>query len=149
MGIDKRANNIIRRFNQYDDWEDRYRELIQLGKTAKALDDSNKSDKYLVKGCQSLVWLKPSFIEGKVYFQADSDASIVKGIVCLLVEVFSESTPAEIMSNNVEFLSEIGITEHLSMNRTNGLSSMVKQIKMYAIAYQSLAEKGIMNAPQN
>ena len=147
MKIDTRASDIITRFNQYTDWEDRYKELINLGRKAQGQISGTPDDKYLVKGCQSQVWLIPEYSNGRVYFTADSDASIVKGIVLLLVQVYSDSTPMEILNDKSEFLSKIGITEHLSMNRTNGLASMLKQIKMYAMVYQSLADKGISDAP--
>lgn len=147
MSIDERAHSIVKQFSQYSDWEDRYRELIKIGKNAEVMPVQDKIDKFLVKGCQSLVWLKPSYTKGVVEFKADSDAVIVKGIVCLLVNVFSGATPEEILKNDISFLSDIGITEHLSMNRTNGLASMVKQIKMYGVVYKSLADKGILDAP--
>ncbi|MBC77619.1 MAG: Fe-S metabolism protein SufE [Halobacteriovoraceae bacterium] len=141
------VEQIIERFNQYSDWEDRYRELIKTGKSLNELDESQKIDKFKVRGCQSQVWLVPELKDGKVLFKADSDAVLVKGIVALLVEAYSGLTPEEITSQDTGFLKEIGITEHLSMNRTNGLANMVKQIKMYAIAFQSLIAKGVTNVP--
>lgn len=147
MSICVRAEKVIERFNQFKDWEDRYRELIKLGKTSSETTDQNLDEKYLVKGCQSQVWLVPNYKNGLVSFVGTSDAAIVAGIVALLIDVFSPSTPQDILDYDMKFLGDIGITEHLSMNRTNGLASMVKQIKLYALAYQSLYEKGIMDAP--
>tara|TARA_B100001971_G_C18267292_1_gene594538 strand:+ start:2196 stop:2654 length:459 start_codon:yes stop_codon:yes gene_type:complete len=141
------VEQIIDRFNKYSDWEDRYRELIKTGKSLTDLDESQKIDKFKVRGCQSQVWLVPELKDGKVLFKADSDAVLVKGIVALLVEAYSGLTPEEITAQDTGFLREIGITEHLSMNRTNGLANMVKQIKMYAMAFQSLVAKGINNVP--
>lgn len=147
MSIREKADAVVKQFNQYADWEDRYRELIKIGKSSVSPNSEQLIEKYLVKGCQSQVWLIPSYKSGKVYFLADSDAAIVSGIVALLVQVFSGSEPKEILDSDMDFLKQIGITEHLSMNRTNGLASMIKQIKFYAFAYQSLFEKGIMDAP--
>lgn len=141
------VEQIIDRFNKYSDWEDRYRELIKTGKSLTDLDESQKIDKFKVRGCQSQVWLVPELKDGKVLFKADSDAVLVKGIVALLVEAYSGLTPEEITAQDTGFLKEIGITEHLSMNRTNGVANMVKQIKMYAMAFQSLVAKGINNVP--
>lgn len=146
-GKNNAVEQIIDRFNKYSDWEDRYRELIKTGKSLTDLDESQKIDKFKVRGCQSQVWLVPELKDGKVLFKADSDAVLVKGIVALLVEAYSGLTPEEITAQDTGFLKEIGITEHLSMNRTNGLANMVKQIKMYAMAFQSLVAKGINNVP--
>lgn len=126
------------RLGQFSDWEDRYKELIQLGRSLASISDEQRAEKYKVKGCQSQVWLIPEFKDGKVYFQADSDAVLVKGIIALLVNVYSDATPDEILNNKPEFLKEMGITEHLSMNRTNGLASMMKQIQMYAAVFKSM-----------
>lgn len=138
MTIIERAQNVKERFLQFNDWEDRYKELIQLGKTLPAYPEDKRDEKYKIKGCQSQVWLYPELKDGRVYFYADSDALLVKGIVGILVSVYSDSTPAEILSMKPDFLKEVGITEHLSMNRTNGLAAMMKQIQMYALVYQSM-----------
>lgn len=138
MTIIERAQNVKERFLQFNDWEDRYKELIQLGKTLPAYPEDKRDEKYKIKGCQSQVWLYPEIKDGRVYFYADSDALLVKGIVGILVSVYSDSTPAEILSMKPDFLKEVGITEHLSMNRTNGLAAMMKQIQMYALVYQSM-----------
>lgn len=147
MSIDERVEKLVERFNQYNDWEERYKELIKLGRELDSLDEQYQVEKFQVKGCQSQVWLVPEFESGTVRFRADSDAVLVRGIVATLVNVYSSATPDEILEYKDDFLKKIGITEHLSMNRTNGLASMLKQIKMYAVAYKSLADKGIKDAP--
>lgn len=147
MSIEKRASELVDRFSSISDWEDRYKEIINIGRQSEALGEHELEDKYLVKGCQSKVWLIPSYNQGRIKFKVDSDAAIVKGIVNLLAQVYSNASPEEIIKYQDDFLGQIGIKEHLSMNRTNGLAAMHKQIKMYAIAYASLAEKGIMDAP--
>ena len=110
-----------------------------LGRPLPAYPEDKREEKYKVKGCQSQVWLCPEFKDGRVYFHADSDALLVKGIVGILTSVYSDATPDEILSTKPEFLSEVGITEHLSMNRSNGLAAMMKQIQMYAVVYKSMA----------
>ncbi|HLW56622.1 MAG TPA: SufE family protein [Bacteriovoracaceae bacterium] len=135
--MQERINKIKERFLQFSDWEDRYKELIQLGKSLDSYPEDKREDKYKVKGCQSQVWLYPEFRDGRVYFYGDSDAVLVKGIVGLLLSVYSDATPAEILATKPDFLKEVGITEHLSMNRSNGLASMMKQIQMYALVLQS------------
>lgn len=146
MHISERINSIVERFESFKQWEDRYRDIIKLGKGLEGLSEDDKQEKYRIKGCQSQVWLRAKLEGGKVYFSADSDAVLVKGIVALLIEAYSDSTPDEIMSNSPDFLNQIGITEHLSMNRTNGLASMVKQIQMYAMAFKALVDKGVNDA---
>lgn len=133
-----RTTLIKDRFLKFADWEDRYKELIQLGRGLPQYPEDKREDKYKVKGCQSQVWLYPEFKEGRVYFHADSDALLVKGIVGLLTSVYSDATPDEILSTKPEFLKEVGISEHLSMNRSNGLASMMKQIQMYAVVFKSM-----------
>ncbi len=135
--LDK-ITQIKNRFLKFEDWEDRYKELIHLGRQLPAYPEDKREDKYKVKGCQSQVWLYPEFKDGVVNFYADSDALLVKGIVGLLVSVYTNSTPDEILSTKPDFLKEVGITEHLSMNRTNGLAAMMKQIQMYALVYKSM-----------
>lgn len=134
----ERTTQIKERFLQYQDWEDRYKELIQLGRGLSAYPEDKRDEKYKVKGCQSQVWLYPEFKDGRVYFHADSDAVLVKGIVALLTSVYSDATPDEILATKPDFLKEVGITEHLSMNRSNGLASMMKQIQMYALVFKSM-----------
>ncbi len=143
MEIAAKIDHLVQKYKDMNSWEDRYKSIIQDGKKMDSLDQEYLLDKYKVNGCQSQVWLIPSLKSGKVYFKADSDAMLVKGIIQLLVSVYSGSTPQEIMETKADFLKEIGITEHLSMNRSNGLASMVKQIQMYAIAFKSLTDKGI------
>ncbi len=138
MDIIERMSQIKSRFLQFSDWEDRYKELINLGRGLVTYPEEKREDKYKVKGCQSQVWLYPEFKDGRVYFYGDSDAMLVKGIVGLLVSVYSDATPDEILATKPDFLKEVGITEHLSMNRSNGLASMMKQIQMYALVYKSM-----------
>lgn len=137
----ERIEELKAQFLQFSQWEDRYKKLIEFGRELTPMPEEEKNEKNRIKGCQSQVWLKPSFEEGKVYFLADSDALLVKGIVAILVKAYSGSTPSEILQEKPTFLSDIGITEHLSMNRTNGLASMVKQIQMYALAYQTMMNR--------
>lgn len=134
----ERTTQIKNRFLQFKDWEDRYKELIVLGKGLANYPEDKREEKYKVKGCLSQVWLYPEFKDGRVYFYGDSDAVLVKGIVGLLVSVYSDATPDEILATKPEFLSEVGITEHLSMNRSNGLAAMMKQIQMYAIVFKTM-----------
>jgi cysteine desulfuration protein SufE len=134
----ERTTQIKNRFLQFHDWEDRYKELITLGKQLSAYPEDKRDEKFKVKGCQSQVWLFPEFKDGRVYLHADSDALLVKGIVGLLVSVYSDATPEEILATPPEFLKEVGITEHLSMNRSNGLAAMMKQIQMYAVVFKSM-----------
>jgi cysteine desulfuration protein SufE len=137
MNINNRVESLVAEFKGMEDWEDRYKFIIQMGKMMDPMDDSLKNDNLKVKGCQSQVWLWPELKDGKIYFQADSDASIVRGLVAMLVKVYSGSTPDEILATKPTFLEEIGIREHLSMSRSSGLSSMLKQISMYAIAFKA------------
>jgi len=136
-----RVDQTKKRFLQYQNWEDRYKELITLGKSLDTYPEDKREEKFKIKGCQSQVWLYPEFKNGKVYFHADSDALLVKGIVGLLVNVYSDATPDEIINTKPDFLKEVGITEHLSMNRSNGLAAMMKQIQMYALVFKS-TQKG-------
>jgi len=125
----------MKKFEAIDGWEERYKVLIMLGKDLEPMSDEHKEEKYIVKGCQSQVWLYPEYIDGAVFFSADSDALIVKGIVSLLLQVYSGQKPDVIVNHKPDFLKELGISDHLSMNRTNGLASIVKSIKMYAFAF--------------
>jgi cysteine desulfuration protein SufE len=136
-----RIDQIKQRLGQYSDWEDRYKELILLGKSLQNYPEDKRDEKYKVKGCQSQVWLYPELKDGRVYFFGDSDAVLVKGIVGLLLSVYSDATPDEILATKPEFLKEVGITEHLSMNRSNGLAAMMKQIQMYALVFKSLNQQ--------
>jgi cysteine desulfuration protein SufE len=138
-----RTTQVKERFLQFKDWEDRYKELIILGKQLPAYPEDKREEKFKVKGCQSQVWLCPEFKDGRVYFHADSDAVLVKGIVGVLVRVYSDATPDEILSTSPDFLKEVGITEHLSMNRSNGLAAMMKQIQMYALVFKSMSAQKV------
>lgn len=141
MGITDRIDQVKKRLGQYSDWEDRYKEIIQIGKSLNSFPEEKRDEKYKVKGCQSQVWLYPEFKDGKIFFYGDSDAVLVKGIVGLLINVYSESTPDEVLATKPEFLKEVGITEHLSMNRSNGLAAMMKQIQMYALVFKSISQQ--------
>lgn len=145
MTIEVKARQIVERFSQFSNWEDSYREVIKMGKEVPSLPEEEQLDKFLVKGCQSKVWLIPEYTDGIFSFKTDSDAFIVKGIAELLRHVYSGHRPSEILNFKQDFLKEIGITDHLSLNRTNGLAQMLKQIQMYAIAYEGLHQKGIMS----
>ena len=139
MNIQEKIQKITERFSRITDWESKYKEIISLGKALPELKEELKLDKFKVKGCQSQVWLIPEFKEGKIFFVADSDSVLVKGIIGLLVEVYSGESPSDILATKPEFLTTIGLMENLTMNRSNGLASMIKQIQMYAIAFKSMA----------
>ncbi len=120
----------------FDDWEERYQYMIDLGKTLPLIDAQYKTDDFIIKGCQSKVWVHANLETDKVVFTADSDAIITKGIIAILIRVFSNQHPKDIIEANTDFIDEIGLKEHLSPTRANGLVSMIKQLKMYAVAYQ-------------
>ncbi len=141
MTIKDKKEKLIKDFEQFVDWEDKYKYLIELGRRLKPISEEFKTDKYKIEGCQSQVWIKASLEDGKIYFEADSDAAIVKGLIAILLEVYSGQTPEEILSSPPDFLSRIGIDKHLSPTRKNGLSSMMKQIQMYALAYKTILAK--------
>ena len=128
---------LIEEFELFDDWMDKYNYIIELGKELPMIDEQYKIPEYLIEGCQSQVWLHADYRDGKVIFTADSDAIITKGIVNLLIRVLSERTPQEIIDNDLEYLNAIGLKEHLSPTRSNGLASMIKQIKLYAVAFKA------------
>ena len=130
-------NEIIEEFDFFDDWDDKYGYIIDMGKSLKGLDDEFKTEDNIIKGCQSRVWLR-AYLEGdKLIFQAESDAIIVKGIVAMVLRVFSEQTPEEIVSSEIFFMEKIGMSQHLSPTRSNGLVAMIKQIKLYALAFKT------------
>jgi cysteine desulfuration protein SufE len=135
--IKKIQLDIIDEFAMFDDWMQRYEYIIDLGKNLPLIEDQFKTDENLIKGCQSKVWLHATENDGVVYFRADSDAILTKGVIAILIRVFSEHTPQEIIDADTDFINEIGLKEHLSPTRANGLVSMVKQIKMYALALAS------------
>ena len=137
MTIKEIQEEIIDEFSMFDDWMERYEYIIELGKSLPIINDAYKVEENLIKGCQSKVWLYSDLDEDKVTFSADSDAILTKGIVALLLRVYSDQKPADILTAEDEFINEIGLKEHLSPTRANGLTSMLKQIKMYALAQQA------------
>ena len=137
MTINEIQDEIIEEFCELDDWMDRYQLLIDLGEEQAPLPDSDKTDQNLIDGCQSRVWLQCDYVDGKLVFTADSDALIVKGIIALLIRVLSGHTPTEIMDADLYFVEKIGLKDHLSPTRSNGLLAMIKQIRMYALAYKT------------
>jgi len=137
MTITEIQEEIIDEFSMFDDWEERYQYMIDLGKTLPLIDEHYKTEDYIIKGCQSKVWVHAEMNNDKVEFTADSDAIITKGIIAILIRVFSGQSPKDIIESNTDFIDQIGLKEHLSPTRANGLGSMIKQIKMYAIAYQT------------
>ena len=141
MTIKEKQEIIIKEFEQFTDWEEKYTRIIELGRKMPALDDAFKTEKYKLSGCQSQVWINAKLEDGKIIFEADSDAAIVKGLIALLVNVYSNQTPDEILSNPPEFVKKIGIDNHLSPTRKNGLGAMMKQIQMYAVAFKAMAAK--------
>lgn len=133
--IQEKEKEIISAFEVYDDWMDKYTYIIELGKTLPKIDEKYKQDNYLIKGCQSQVWLHAEYRDGRVFYTGDSDALITKGIVNLLIQVLSGSTTQEIIDSPLEYINKIGLKEHLSPTRANGLLSMIRQMKLYAMAF--------------
>lgn len=138
MTINELQDEVVAEFSDFDDWMDRYQLLIDLGSEQPPLEERYKTDQNLIEGCQSRVWLHAEEAEGKVVFQAESDALIVKGIIALLIKVLSGHTPEEILEADLYFIDKIGLKEHLSPTRSNGLLAMVKQIRMYALAFKAM-----------
>lgn len=137
MTIKEIQEEIIEEFEMFGDWTDRYEHIIELGKTLPLIKEEEKRDDLLIKGCQSRVWLKSDYKDGKIVLTSDSDAIITKGIIAILIRVYSNQTPEDIVNSDMDFIDTIGLKEHLSPTRANGLVSMMNQIKMYAIAYQA------------
>ena len=135
--INELQDEVIEEFSDFDDWMDKYQLLIDLGNEQEPLAPEYKNDQTLIDGCQSRVWLQADLVDGKVEFQAESDALIVKGIIALLIKVVSGHTPDEILENDLYFIEAIGLKEHLSPTRSNGLLAMVKQMRMYALAFKA------------
>ena len=135
--INSLQDEIVEEFAVFDDWVDKYSYLIDMGNNLQPLGEAYKTENNLIEGCQSRVWLQADFNDGKVYFKAESDTVIVKGIIALLVAVLSEHTPREIIDADLYFINGIGLREHLSPTRSNGLSSMIRRMKMYALAFES------------
>jgi len=138
MTIEEIQQKIIEEFSLFEEWIDKYSYLIELGNQLKPLDPEHKNEQNLIKGCQSRVWLVAEKKDGKIYFRGESDAVIVKGLVALLVQVYSGHTPKEIMESNLHFIEDLGLTRHLSPTRSNGLLAMIKQMRLYAVAYNRL-----------
>ena len=139
MTINDKQEEIIADFSAYDEWMDKYEHLIALGKDLPLIDEQYKTDDLLIKGCQSRVWLHADFKDGLVHFTADSDAIITKGLVALMIDVLSGHTPKEIATTDIYFIDKIGLKSHLSPTRANGLLSMLKQMKLYALALSTQA----------
>lgn len=137
MTIQEIENDIIDEFSIFDDWMQRYEYMIDLGKSLPLINDKHKTEENVIKGCQSKVWVYGELKNDKVVFTADSDAIITKGIIAILIRVFSNQHPKDILDANTNFIDKIGLKEHLSPTRANGLVSMIKQIKLYALAYQT------------
>ncbi len=137
MSIETIQEELIDEFSMFDDWVQRYEYMIDMGKSLPLIDEKHKTDDKLIKGCQSRVWLHSELQDGKVVFTADSDAIITKGIVAILVRAFSNHSPQEILNANTDFIDKIGLKEHLSPTRANGLVSMIKQMKLDAVAFQA------------
>ena len=135
MTINEAQDEVIEEFSDFTDWMDKYQLLIDLGNEQEPLDEKYKTESNLIDGCQSRVWLQADYVDGKIVFTAESDALIVKGIIALLIRVLSGHTPQEIIDAEVYFIDEIGLKDHLSPTRSNGLLAMMKQIKMYAVGY--------------
>lgn len=135
MTINEIQDEVIEEFADFDDWMDKYQMLIDLGNDLGTLDEKYKTEQNLINGCQSRVWLQCDYVDGKLVFSAESDALIVKGIIALLIRVISGHTPEEIRDADLYFIEKIGLKDHLSPTRSNGLLAMVKQIKAYAVAY--------------
>lgn len=141
MTINQKQDDIIAEFSDFDDWMDRYQLLIELGNEQAPLNESYKTDQNLIEGCQSRVWLHAEEQDGKLIFEAESDAVIVKGIIALLIKVLSGHTPDEILNADLYFIDKIGLKDHLSPTRSNGLLSMVKQMRMYALAFKAKSQQ--------
>lgn len=140
MTINEAQDEVIEEFSDFTDWMDKYQLLIDLGNEQQPLDPKYKTEDNLIDGCQSRVWLQADYKDGKIYFTAESDALIVKGIIALLIRVLSGHTPQEILDADLYFIDRIGLKDHLSPTRSNGLLAMVKQIRMYALAYKAKEE---------
>ena len=137
MTINELQDNVIEEFSVFDDWMDKYALLIDLGNSLPPLDEKYKTESNLIEGCQSRVWFQADYVDGKINFQGESDAVIVKGIVSLLIQILSGHTPQEILDADLYFIDKVGLKEHLSPTRSNGLVAMVKQMRLYAMAYRA------------
>lgn len=137
MSINELQDQVIDEFSVFDDWMDKYALLIDLGNSLPPLDERYKTESNLIEGCQSRVWLQADYVDGKIVFQGESDAVIVKGIVSLLIQILSGHTPQEIIDADLYFIERVGLKEHLSPTRSNGLVAMVKQMRLYAVAFRA------------
>lgn len=137
--IKEREEEITEDFSLFDSWEEKYEYIIDLGKKLEPLEEKFKVPENIIKGCQSTVWLTSEFKDGKIYYKADSDAVIVKGLISMLIKVLSDNNPDEILNAKLDFINDIGMMTHLAQTRSNGLLSMIKQIKNYALAYKSIS----------
>ena len=142
MTINELQNNVIEEFADFDDWMDKYALLIDLGNSLPPLEEKYKTESNLIEGCQSRVWLQADYVDGKILFKGESDAVIVKGIVSLLISILSDHTPQEILDADLYFIEKIGLKEHLSPTRSNGLVAMVKKMRMYALAFRTKEQQG-------
>ena len=142
MTINELQNNVIEEFADFDDWMDKYALLIDLGNSLPPLEEKYKTESNLIEGCQSRVWLQADYVDGKILFKGESDAVIVKGIVSLLISILSDHTPQEILDADLYFIEKIGLKEHLSPTRSNDLVAMVKQMRMYALAFRTKEQQG-------
>ena len=142
MTINELQNNVIEEFADFDDWMDKYALLIDLGNSLPPLEEKYKTESNLIEGCQSRVWLQADYVDGKILFKGESDAVIVKGILSLLISILSDHTPQEILDADLYFIEKIGLKEHLSPTRSNGLVAMVKQMRMYALAFRTKEQQG-------
>lgn len=142
MTINELQNNVIEEFADFDDWMDKYALLIDLGNSLPPLEEKYKTESNLIEGCQSRVWLQADYVDGKILFKGESDAVIVKGIVSLLISILSDHTPQEILDADLYFIEKIGLKEHLSPTRSNGLVAMIKQMRMYALAFRTNEQQG-------
>lgn len=141
MTLEEIQQEIIEEFAGFDDWMDKYTYLIELGNKLQPINPSYKTEDNLIRGCQSRVWFHPEMVDGCIVFEGESDALIVNGLVALLIRLYSGKTPKEILSTEPHFIDNIGLRQHLSPTRSNGLTAMVKQIKLYALAYSKIMEK--------
>jgi cysteine desulfuration protein SufE len=137
MSIQEKANEIVAEFALFDDWMDKYNYLIELGHSTPIIEEKYRNESYLINGCQSRVWISAEMVDGKMILKADSDAVITKGVVSLLIRVLSNEKPEDILGNELGFLDQIGLQEHLSPTRANGLRAMIQQIKLYAMASEA------------
>jgi cysteine desulfuration protein SufE len=145
MTLKQTEDQIINEFSIFDDWLDKYNYLIEMGKDLPKIDEKYKVDQYLISGCQSRVWLHAEYRDGRVIFTADSDAVITKGIVNLLIRVLSNQSATDIVDADLNFIDVIGLREHLSPTRSNGLGSMIKQMKLFALVYKTKGNSGLNN----